>query len=54
MTWGCLAYDDLPRWDCLECVHRWGRLDDGEAAAWYSAIGWAMRRAIGFAGAVTS
>jgi hypothetical protein len=45
LTWGCLVYDELPRWACLACEHRWGRLDDAEAAAWRGAIGWAMRRA---------
>jgi len=44
MTWGCLVYDELPRWACLECEHRWGRLDDAEAAAWRSAIGGAIRQ----------
>jgi hypothetical protein len=45
LTWGCLVYDDLPRWACVACEHRWGRLDDGEARLWDAAIGWAMRRA---------
>jgi len=45
MTWGCLVYDDLPRWACLACEHRWGRLDDGDAAAWHGSIGAAMRKA---------
>jgi hypothetical protein len=47
MTWGCLVHDELPRWACLACEHRWGRLDDGDAAAWHGAIGWGMRRAAG-------
>jgi hypothetical protein len=45
MTWGYLVYDDLPRWACLACEHRWGRLDDADVAAWRGAIGAAMRRA---------
>jgi len=45
MTWGCLRYDDLPRWACLMCEHRWGPLDDAGAAAWNGAIGRATRRA---------
>jgi len=44
-TWGCLVYDDLPRWAWLECEHRWGRLDDADTAVWNGAIGSAMRRA---------
>jgi len=45
MTWGCLVYDELPRWACLECEQRWGRLDDGDARAWSGAIGRAIRSA---------
>jgi len=45
ITWGCLVYDELPRWACLDCEHRWGRLDDTDAAAWNGAIGSALRRA---------
>jgi hypothetical protein len=45
LTWSCLVYDDLPRWACLGCEHRWGRLDDAGAAAWNGAIRSAMRRA---------
>jgi len=43
--WGCLMYDDLPRWAYLACEHRWLRLDDADAAAWRGAIGAAMKRA---------
>jgi len=45
LTWGCLVYDELPRWACLACEHRWGRLDDADAAAWHGAIGSAMKKA---------
>jgi hypothetical protein len=44
ITCGCLIYDELPRWACLACEHRGGRLDDGDVAAWRGAIGSAMRR----------
>jgi hypothetical protein len=45
MTWGCLVCSDLPRWACLDCEHRWGQLDDADAAAWHGSIGSAMRKA---------
>lgn len=45
MTWGCVLHPDLPRWARLACEHRWGRLDDADAAAWNGAIDSAMRRA---------
>jgi len=45
LTWGCLVYDELPRWACLACEHRWGRLNDGDARRWNGAIGWALRTA---------
>ena len=45
LTWGCLVGDDLPRWSCPACGHRWGRLDDAQGPAWHGAIGWAMKRA---------
>lgn len=45
VTWGCVVYDDLPRWACLACEHRWGRLDDRGARSWNAAIVRAMRTA---------
>lgn len=45
VTWGCVTDGSFPRWSCAVCVHRWGRLDDADAAEWNGAIGAAMRRA---------
>jgi len=46
LTWGCLVYDDLPRWACLACDHRWGRLDDRDAGRWRAAISRALRSSV--------
>lgn len=31
LTWGCVMHGDLPRWACLACEHRSGRLDGADA-----------------------
>ena len=25
---GCCVSDDMPRWHCSDCEHRWGRIRD--------------------------
>lgn len=44
LTWGCIVAPEFPRWSCVACGNRWGRLDDADVAAWNGAIGAALRR----------